>query len=118
MVFDLGWLGFVAKGFYQERLGHLLGPIVWPAAVLFYLVFLAGVMYFATLPAIESGSLLRAVLLGALFGFFTYATYDLTNYATLKGWPLSLTLVDIMWGTALGAVVTTATFLAHRTFFG
>ena len=113
ILFDLLWLGVVAKSFYQTRLGHLLGEVVWPPAIVFYLVFLVGLTYFATYPALDSG-LLRTALLGALFGFFTYATYDLTNHATLRDWPLAVTLVDIVWGTLLGAGVATLTTLAYR----
>jgi uncharacterized membrane protein len=106
---DLLWLGFIARDFYQTRLGHVLADSVnWPAAIVFYLVFLAGVLIFAVMPALEVRSAMKALMLGALFGFFTYATYDLTNLATLRQWPLSLTLVDIVWGTALGATVAAA----------
>ncbi len=102
---DLLWLGFIAKGFYRAQVGHLMGDIVWVAALLFYALFLLGLTFFATYPAATKGTLATAVILGGLFGFFTYVTYDLTNLATLKSWPLSLSIVDIMWGTFLGAFV-------------
>lgn len=108
-VIDMVWLGVIAKPFYQKQLTHLLGEVNWVAAIIFYLVFLVGLTFFATYPAMQAASLGKAALLGALFGFFTYATYDLTNYATLKGWPLSVVLVDIVWGTILGAVVAAGT---------
>jgi uncharacterized membrane protein len=105
MLCDFLWLGFIAKGFYRQQLGDLLGDVNWVAAIIFYGIFLLGLTYFATYPAAVKGSLGTAILLGALFGFFTYATYDLTNLATLKSWPLALSLVDIAWGTFLGAFV-------------
>jgi uncharacterized membrane protein len=102
---DMLWLGFVAKDFYRSRLLGLMGDINWPAAIIFYLVFLVGLTFFAIYPAAVKGSIVSALTLGALFGFFTYATYDLTNLATLKGWPFSVALVDMAWGTLLGASV-------------
>ena len=111
VLFDLLWLGVIAKDFYQSRLGELLGPVVWPAAVVFYFVFVAGLLFFAVLPALEVHSLSKALVLGALFGLVTYATYDLTNHATLRDWPLMITVVDILWGTVLGAIVATLSYL-------
>ncbi len=108
-IIDLLWLGVIAKSFYRDQLGHLMGDINWPAAIIFYLIFLVGLTFFAIAPAAEMQSLARAALLGAAFGFFTYATYDLTNLATLDGWPLPVVIVDIVWGTILGAGVATAT---------
>jgi uncharacterized membrane protein len=104
-IIDMFWLGVVAKNLYQNKLGHLLGEVNWLAAIIFYLVFLIGLTIFATYPALVSGKYTTALIYGALFGFFTYATYDLTNLATLRDWPLSITLVDIVWGTLLGASV-------------
>lgn len=110
---DLLWLGFIAKGFYRAQVGHLMGDIVWVAALLFYALFLLGLTFFATYPAATKGTFATAVILGGLFGFFTYATYDLTNLATLKSWPLQLSIVDIMWGTFLGAFVASVAFYIH-----
>ena len=117
MIVDLLWLGVVARSFYQDKLGHLLGPVNWPAAIVFYLIFLLGLTYFAISPAVESGNLMKAVTLGALFGFFTYATYDLTNQATIKDWPLIVTVVDMIWGVVLGSAVAAATFLIYTSLF-
>ena len=106
---DLLWLGWVAKDFYQQRLGYLMKPqINWAAAISFYLLFLAGLVIFVIKPALEAGSPTRAMVYGALFGFFTYATYDLTNLATIRDWPLSVTLVDLLWGMILCVVVSWA----------
>jgi uncharacterized membrane protein len=103
---DLVWLGFAARGIYQRYLGHLLSEQVnWTAAIIFYLLFIVGIFIFAIMPAVEKESITRALILGALFGFFTYATYDLTNLATLKDWPLTIVLVDIAWGATLTAIV-------------
>ncbi len=108
---DMFWLGFLAKGFYQKHLGNFLSSEVnWKAAIIFYLLFIVGIFIFAILPAIERNSILRAVVLGGLFGFFTYATYDLTNLATLRDWPLRVVFVDIAWGVVLTSLVSTAGF--------
>jgi uncharacterized membrane protein len=103
---DMLWLGTLAKAFYQRYLGYLLSPqINWPAAILFYLVFIAGIVFFAVKPAMEAASPMRALAYGAFFGFVAYATYDLTNHATVRDWPLIVTVVDLIWGTVLcGAV--------------
>ena len=106
------WLGIVSRGFYKARLGHLLleRPI-WPVAVLFYLILAVGIAVF---PATLAGSWLSAVLHGALFGFVVYAAYDVTNLATLRGWPMAVSLVDLAWGTVATAVGSVAAFLAMR----
>lgn len=113
---DMFWLGVVASNFYRSRLGHLLGDINWPAAIIFYLVFLIGLTLFATYPAVMKGALSYALIWGALFGFFTYATYDLTNLATMRDFPLSVALVDMAWGTILGASVAASTFIVYGWF--
>lgn len=108
---DMVWLGLAAKGFYRSRLSHLLrDQTQWTAVLAFYLIYIAGIVFFAVRPAVLSGSAGKALLYGVLFGFFTYATYDLTNLATLKDWPLSVTLVDICWGSVLCGSVSTLTF--------
>jgi uncharacterized membrane protein len=90
--------------------------INWAAAIIFYLIFIAGLILFVVTPAIEKGSWTHALLFGALFGLITYATYDLTNLATLKEWPLVVTLVDMAWGAALAASVSVVTFVLASTF--
>lgn len=106
LVVDLVWLGVVARGIYREQLRDLLSPQVnWTAALLFYLLYIGGLLFFAVRPALEAGSLGQAFLLGAVFGLITYATYDLTNLATLRGWPVLITVVDIAWGVVLGTLV-------------
>ena len=116
--FDMIWLGLVAKDFYASQIGFLMRPdINWAAAILFYLLFIGGLVTFVIAPAVESSSPLKAAALGAFFGFITYATYDLTNLATLKDWPLLVTIVDLAWGSVLGAVVSSSTTLIYLRFF-
>ncbi len=108
---DMLWLGFIAKGIYQKYLGNFLSDQVnWTAAIVFYLLFIIGIFIFSIYPAVNKDSVGSAILLGALFGFFTYATYDLTNLATLKGWPIEIVIIDIIWGSVLTASVSVAGF--------
>ena len=116
-IIDMLWLGVVAKDFYQTKLAGFLGQTNWTAAVVFYLIFIIGILFFAVAPALEQESLLKAILLGALFGFFTYATYDLTNLATLNNWPIAVVVVDIVWGAVLSASVAVASFLIGKSLF-
>ena len=108
---DMVWLGLVAKDFYRQQLGQLLRQDVrWGAAVLFYLIFIAGLLVFVVLPAVERDSLGRAVLLGGFFGLVTYATFDLVSLALLKDFPLTVVVVDMIWGVVLSAAVSAAAF--------
>lgn len=103
LLIDLAWLGGVAKSFYRNQIGHLLADDFRALpALMFYVFYVAGIVWFCVWGA-ESWKV--AAISGALFGFFCYATYDMTNYATLKGWPLQMVLVDIAWGTVLTALV-------------
>lgn len=108
---DMLWLGWLASNFYRERLGDLL-QINWSASIVFYLVYLVGLIFFAVYPNLDKGWQM-VMLYGALFGFFTYATYEMTNLATLKDWPLDLVVVDIIWGTTLGALVAVGTYFIY-----
>jgi len=110
-VIDIVWLVLVAKKFYQEQIGFLMKPdINWFAAIIFYLLFIIGLVIFVISPAVEKHSWVDAILFGALFGLITYATYDLTNLATLKDWPLLVTVVDLIWGTVLAASISGVTY--------
>jgi uncharacterized membrane protein len=101
-VLDAVWIGVLAKSFYASTIGHLYrDPIIWWAAILFYVLYAAGIMFFVVLPA---ESTLTAFLFGALFGFMAYMTYDLVNYSTLAGWPLSVVIVDVLWGMTITAI--------------
>lgn len=110
---DMLWLGFVARNFYRKYLAAFLSPDVnWPAAVIFYLLYIGGILYFAVLPA--QGNPKWAAQQGAVLGFLCYATYDLTNLATLNRWPLTVVIVDIIWGTVLTAAVAWASVWLSR----
>ncbi len=112
---DLVWLGVVAKSFYRDRIGGLmLDQINITAAVIFYLAYVVGIVIFAVAPALQSGSWITALVFGALFGFFAYATYDMTNLATLRDWPLEVVVVDMAWGTVLTGASATIGFLVTR----
>jgi uncharacterized membrane protein len=105
IVVDLVWLGFIAKPLYYNGIGHLMAdkPNI-PIAVIFYLLYALGLMIFAVTPLQSAPGWSRALMVGALFGFFAYATYDLTNLSTLRGWPLGLSLMDVAWGTLVSGV--------------
>ncbi|MDJ0511933.1 MAG: DUF2177 family protein [Methyloceanibacter sp.] len=119
LVIDVIWLGFIAKGFYQREIGHLLlENFNMVAAFGFYLMFIAGVVIFAVAPALHADSWKTALLFGALFGLFTYGTYDLTNWATLKGWSPMVTLVDMTWGAFLTSVSAVIGYFATRSLLG
>jgi uncharacterized membrane protein len=106
---DMLWLGLIAKAMYQQAIGHLMAaqPKLLPASA-FYVLYAAGLMIFAVMPHAGDAGWSKAVLTGALFGFFAYATYDLSNLATLRNWPVDLTLVDMAWGTLLSAAAAAA----------
>lgn len=108
---DMIWLGVIAKGFYAKALGYLMAKRVnWSAAIIFYLIFVFGLLVFVIQPALVSGSLSELITHALLFGLVTYATYDLTNLATLKDWPLKITLVDLTWGMVLSTLVSVISF--------
>lgn len=112
---DMVWLGFVANDFYRSQIGFLMkSDVNWTAAILFYLLFTVGLVLFVILPAVQKNSWMHALLFGAIFGLVTYASYDLTNLATLKDWPLMITIVDLAWGAVLSALVSTATYFIAR----
>ena len=103
---DIVWLGVVAKSFYNKQLGSLLAPNVnWAAAGTFYLLYIFGIIYFAVLPGLDKSSLKTTLINGALLGLLAYATYDLSNLATLKNWPFTVVVVDIVWGIILTSTV-------------
>lgn len=109
---DMVWLGVVAKNFYRSQLGAMMRTdIAWVPAIIFYLMFIAGLVLFVISPAVAKQSWQYALGMGALFGLVTYATYDLTNLATLKNWPLPMTLVDLAWGAVLAASVSVLTYV-------
>ncbi|HSM08796.1 MAG TPA: DUF2177 family protein [Gemmatimonadota bacterium] len=113
LVLDAVWLGLVARNFYRDQMGDLLrSDPRWGAAGLFYALFVAGIVVFVTLPAVERASIGRALVFGGLFGLITYATYDLTNLAVLRGFPTLVAVVDLAWGATISAAVATIGYWA------
>jgi uncharacterized membrane protein len=109
---DMVWLGLISKNFYKEQIGFLIKPQVnWYAAITFYVLFIVGLVVFVISPAVTKHSWMYALLYGLLFGLVTYATYDLTNLAMTKDWPLLVTVVDLVWGAVLSAAVATISYL-------
>lgn len=115
IVVDLVWLLKVAPELYKQNIGHLMAQkFNGYAALLFYVLYHVGLIYFVYIPALASGQLIDAIIGGLLFGLLTYGTYDLTNLATLKNWPWKLTVIDLAWGMFITSVTTTiVTFLAQ-----
>ena len=114
---DMLWLGLVARSFYQQYLGFLMTPSPnWFVAILFYLLFVIGILVFVVLPGLRANSLRTTLARAALFGLITYATYDLTNLATLKDWPALLSIVDMLWGTVLSVLVSSISFMVGKRF--
>lgn len=118
LIIDGIWLGVVARSFYVQQLGHLLRPSPnFGVAGLFYLIYVFGILVFAVFPAMAQQSWVTALVLGALLGFIAYGTYDLTNLATLTGWPVMVSIVDMIWGAVLTATVALAGYIAARMLF-
>ena len=114
-VIDLTWLGLIAKNLYSQQLGFIMKENVnWIAAVSFYLIFIIGIVYFVVNPAVINDNWRYALFAGMLFGFVSYATYDLTNLATLNDWPLKITIIDLIWGTSLGGLTSIVSFLIYK----
>jgi uncharacterized membrane protein len=112
---DALWLGVVSRDFYKARLGQLLlDRPLWSIAIAFYLIHAVGIAVFAVPPAVAAGTWAAALLYGGLFGFCVYAAYDITNLATLRGWPMAVSLVDLAWGAVVTAAATLVTFLVVR----
>ena len=112
---DMVWLGLVARTFYRKYLGFLMTASPnWLPAIIFYLLFVVGILVLAVLPGLDANSLKTTLLRGALLGLIAYATYDLTNLATLKDWPLTVTVVDLIWGTVLSTAVSCVGYLAGK----
>lgn len=106
------WLTLIAKNFYAKHLGFLMTKTPnLTAAGIFYIIYVFTMVVLIISPALQKGSLMSAVLTGALFGLCAYATYDLTNLATIKDWPLLVTIVDLIWGTVLSAAVAGISYL-------
>jgi uncharacterized membrane protein len=108
---DLCWLGIIAKDLYKEQIGFLMSSEVrWGPAILFYCLFIAGLVFFAILPGFHKENWVSVLTYGGFFGLVCYATYDLTNLATLKGWPVKIVVIDLIWGTLISAITSLITF--------
>lgn len=114
-ILDLIWITLAAKDLFQKQVGSLMKPDVnWIAAFILYMLLVTGLVLLVIIPSIEKNSWRHAALYGALFGLVTYATYDLTNLAILKNWPLGMALIDLAWGTVLALLVSLITFFIGR----
>ncbi|SRR6056297_808123 len=114
IILDAIWLGLIARKLYSSKLGYIMKSNVnWLAALIFYLIFIGGLVFFVVEPSISQESLTYAIKAGLIFGFVTYATYDLTNLSTIRDWPLSITLIDLAWGSTLGLLTSTFSYLIN-----
>jgi uncharacterized membrane protein len=115
LAIDAVWLGLVAPKFYKAQIGHLMSekPNLI-AALVFYLIFIVGLVYFVIMPGVDAQSIGKILLGGFLFGFITYATYDLTNLATLKDWPILVTVIDLAWGSFLSTAISLFSYLIYN----
>ena len=119
VVIDMAWLAAMTSRLYRPTLGDILiADVNLSPAIMFYLIYPIGLVVFALNPALKSGSMTTAAAYGALFGFLTYATYDLTNYSTLRNWTMQLTIIDLLWGTMLSATAAAASYLAVTRLVG
>lgn len=118
LVIDLLWLGLIANNLYQKYLGYLMAEKVnWTAALIFYAMFIFGIVYFVIYPSLANNDFNGLLIRAALFGLLTYATYDLTNLATIRDWPLTITIIDLIWGTSLSTMVSVVTYWIIQFFF-
>jgi uncharacterized membrane protein len=117
LVIDMIWLTLLAKDFYSKQIGFLMAknPNLL-AALIFYFLFIVGLALFVIMPSLEKKQLLQALFMGAFFGLVTYSTYDLTNLATVKNWPILVTVIDLIWGTFVSASVSVITYLLIQKF--
>ncbi|UUV98903.1 DUF2177 family protein [Vagococcus luciliae] len=116
LIFDLFWLLVVSKNLYQTFIGELLGDVKVTPAIIFYFVYLVGVVFFVLIPGIDKQSIFYTIFSGALFGFICYSTYDLTNLATIKNWPVTMTIIDLVWGTSVTAITSAIVYFINFNF--
>ena len=117
LVLDIIWLAFISRALYSKHLSYLMAPKVnFVAAIVFYIIFVLGMMYFVINPALAKGDWVAALLPGIFFGFIAYSTYDLTNLATIRDWPLIITVVDLIWGSFLGGATSTISYFIIKAF--
>ncbi|HEY1054282.1 MAG TPA: DUF2177 family protein [Emticicia sp.] len=114
---DFLWLGLIAKNLYQQKLGFIMADkFNWVAALIFYLIYVGGILYFVIFPSLNNGNWQTALLKGAILGILCYGTYDLTNMATLKNWPYEIVIIDILWGAFLTGLTSTLSFIIAQKF--
>lgn len=114
-ILDYLWLGPIGRPIYNARMGSILAPqFNMVAAMIFYVIYIGGITYFATYPALAEGSLGKAALAGAIFGFMAYATYNFTALAVIKDYPASIVPIDLAWGTIATMVASVGTYLICR----
>lgn len=116
LIFDLFWLLVVSKNLYQTFIGELIGDVKVTPAIIFYFVYLVGVVFFVLIPGIDKQSIFYTIFSGALFGFICYSTYDLTNLATIKNWPVTMTIIDLVWGTSVTAITSAIVYFINFNF--
>jgi uncharacterized membrane protein len=115
---DMVWLGVISKNYYKQKLGFILSDNPnWVAAIIFYLIFIGGILFFAVNPSLKESRWQTAILNGALLGALCYATYDLTNMATIAKWPIEIVIIDIIWGMVLTGSVSVITYLLVEKIF-
>lgn len=115
LVIDAIWLSQIANKFYAKYLGYLMkAKPNYLAAIIFYLLFIVGLVYFVIMPGLDAASVGKVILSGFLFGLITYATYDLTNLATIRDWPLIITIIDLVWGSTLSIIVSVSTYYIYN----
>jgi uncharacterized membrane protein len=112
LIIDFIWLALIARKLYKKHLGYLMAKKTnFLAAFVFYAIFVLGILVFVINPALKDGSFVYALGFGSLFGLVTYATYDLTNLATIKDWPIKITIIDLIWGTFVSAATSTISYI-------
>ena len=116
LIFDLFWLLVVSKKLYQAFIGELLGDVKITPAIIFYFIYVIGVVFFVLIPGIDRQSIFYTIFSGALFGLISYSTYDLTNLATIKNWPVAMTIIDLIWGTSITAVTSAIVYFINFNF--
>lgn len=117
LIVDAIWIALFVKSFYDREVGHLMSDSPnFAAAAIFYLLYAAGIVYLAVMPALQTGQFSTAVLHGAALGALAYGTFTITNYAVLKGWPVSIVVTDIAWGIFLTALSAAAGYVTARIF--
>lgn len=116
-ILDGIWLALIASDFYAQHLGYIMRQqVIWPAAIVFYFLYIAGVVYLVSVPAALRNNWKKAGINGAVLGLVAYGTYDLTNYATLQGWPFIVLAVDLVWGAVVSSVVALGGFMGARRY--